>query len=133
MISGTDFVLPAPSERDGIADCLSAIRNFWPDAVVELGDRDAALSAIADFAPSESDELFVYRDARAAEAWEQDGGTPELLHLMIHLLRDNEEITIVVGDPGQPETAMILNAICKSLGLAELPQPPAGSDSRRAG
>ena len=131
MISGTDITLPVSPDRDTIANCLIAIQNSWPNAVVVSPECDAVPAAIADFAANGNDELFIYRDTLAAEAWKRDGGTPELSDSMIHLLPDDEEITLVVGDPGQPESAAILNGISEALGRAELPK--SASDSRRAG
>lgn len=133
MISGFDITISTPPDSDAIADGLRTIGQVWPHAVVESADAGESPVALSEFRPEGTSELFVYRDATSAVAWERDGVNPELVHSMIHFLQEDGEFTVVVADPNHPETAAILSAIRATLGFGEVPTPLAEGDSRRAG
>lgn len=81
-IGGADHIFSGDVRREALV-CLKAA---WPNAVVEVGD-DPALG-----------EIFVYRDPKALEDWERDGGTDENQDTMVYLLFGGETTTIVTGD-----------------------------------
>ena len=59
-------------------------------------------------------ELFVYRDARAADIWDEKGAVPEVFNTMIHILYDEGLITAVI-DERTEEMNTIIDAIRSAL------------------
>jgi len=98
MIGGIDVRVPTLGAADALCVAVRAIRQSWPRAVFEngvTGERYDRFSQIP-FGPIE--ELFVYRDSVAADAWDAQGATPALANTMVHIIADGDLMTLVVDD-----------------------------------
>ena len=74
------------------------VRQFWPNAIFENGLTGDRYESFTDIPFRETEELFVYRDVAAADAWDAEGAIPSLYNTMIHVIADPGYITIVVDE-----------------------------------
>jgi len=75
---------------------VRAIRQKWSKAIFENGLTGVIYKTFGQIPFAEVEELFVYRDAEAAEIWDTEGATTNSLNLMIHLLGEIDLLTIVI-------------------------------------
>jgi hypothetical protein len=89
MIGGIDIVLVAPAGVPLADVIVRRMAETWPDGLFEDVDADHSFPLVDPslaFRAGQSKEFFVYRDAAAAESWEQDGAVAENANSMIHFL-----------------------------------------------
>ena len=89
-------------------------RQHWPRAVFEdavTGDR---YNHFWEIPFGDVEELFVYRDEKAADDWDELGAVPELENSMVHLLTDDGLVTAVI-DARDADTDRIIEAITSGL------------------
>jgi len=106
-IGGYDIIIPTKySAQKSLSICTEIIKQFWLDCIAE----DGSLSPLMH-------QMFIYKNKEAYESWKKDGGIPENQNSMIDLLAEEgtNELTCVVGDDKEPETALILDIIRKAL------------------
>ena len=72
---------------------IRAIKQIWPTLVVE--DIDGIKYSQFDMFPFLSQEVFVYRDEEAFQAWD---GIKENINSMVHLLVDTDSLTVVFDE-----------------------------------
>ena len=60
------------------------------------------------------DEIFVYRDAQAADVWDAAGAIPAVHNTMIHILVDEGLLTLVV-DQSDNEMQQVAAAVRSAL------------------
>lgn len=122
MIGRADIVVPRPVEDDGKSAILRVLLAAWPNAVLEDAEGVEEPAELARFeSGAMTDEVFVYRDAAALEAWNEDGGTDDNADSMIHLLLGPTAITCVVDHREGAETRAIAGRIERALEGVELP------------
>ena len=114
MIGGTDVPIPTRAGEWSMEVAVRAIRQQLPRAVFENGLTGDRYDQFLEVPFGEIEEIFVYRDAEAADAWEEHGAIPELSNTMIHLLADDGTITAVI-DERDTNTEQILEAIASGL------------------
>ncbi len=110
MIAGIDVELIAYNDDSSLEVAVRAIRQVWPRAVFAdafSGDRYASFWEIPF---GETEELFVYRDAAAAETWSSEGAVETTFNTMVHVIRDPGFITIVI-DKRDDVVESILSAV----------------------
>ena len=56
-------------------------------------------------------ELLIYKNADAQASWKANGAIPENENLMVHVLRGDKSITLVVDDPHAAEMSLMVAAI----------------------
>ena len=98
MIGGIDIQLPTWAGDEAVQVAVRAIREHWPHAVFEDGDSGDRYDDFGQIPFGELDELFVYRDIDVAKAWDAAGAIPKLYNTMIHVIGDDDMITVVVDE-----------------------------------
>ncbi len=114
MIGGVDISIPTRAGKWSMEVAVRAIRQHWARAVFENGLTGDRYDHFWEVPFGEIEELFVYRDAQAADAWEEHGAIPEFTNTMVHLLADDGTITAVI-DERDVNTERILEAIASGL------------------
>jgi len=115
MIGGIDVFITTKAGGSAIEVAVRAIRQLWPRAVFQnslTGDRYDYFRQIP-FGNLE--ELFVYRDSVSADAWDEEGAIPENFNTMVHLLSDEDLLTVVIDEKDVVMEEM-LSAIRSGLG-----------------
>jgi len=108
MIGGIDIEIPTQLGPAALDRGTRTILRAWPEAVIVDADTGAKLQDLAGVSFTELRELLIYRDPAAEARWELEGAIPELRDTMVHLLADDELITVVVDDPSSPEMQSLL-------------------------
>jgi len=98
MIGGIDIQLSTWAGDEAVQVAVRAIREHWPRAVFENGDSGDRYDDFGQIPFGELDEIFVYRDNDAATAWDAEGAVPRLSNTMIHVIGDDDIITVVVDE-----------------------------------
>lgn len=111
MIGGSDITIRTTGGPTALDFCVRMIRREWPNSVFEDATNETYFKNYADVSFSSLNELFVYQDAEAADAWQTLGAVESNLNTMIHLLLSATEITVVVDDAADVAMARILDAI----------------------
>jgi hypothetical protein len=96
MIGGVEYHIPTRVGASSIAAAVSAIRQEWPCAVFENSQTGERYRESAAIPFRDVNEVFVYRDPAAADAWDREGAVPEVSNTMVHLIADEGMITMVV-------------------------------------
>lgn len=86
MIGGIDIHLPTKAGASSVEVAVRAIRQRWQRAVFENGITGDRYTDFSQIPFGEIEELFVYRDTRAADAWDADGAIPALYNTMVHII-----------------------------------------------
>ena len=114
MIGGTDIPISSRAGDESMEVAIRAMRQHWPRAVFEdavTGDR---YNHFWEIPFGDVEELFVYRDEKAADDWDELGAVPELENSMVHLLTDDGLVTAVI-DARDADTDRIIEAITSGL------------------
>ncbi len=98
MIGGIDIHLPTMAGASSIEVASRAIRQRWPLAVFENGITGERYDQFWEIPFGEVEELFVYRDIASADKWDAEGAIPEVYNTMIHLIPDDDLLTVVVDE-----------------------------------
>ena len=114
MIGGIDIRLPTRAGIESIEVAVRAIRQLWARAVFEDGDTGDRYQDFVSVPFGHARELFVYRDAEAADIWDDKGAVPEVSNTMIHVLYDDGLITAVI-DERTEEMNTIIDVIRSAL------------------
>ena len=114
MIGGIDIAIPAQNVDSSLVAAVRAILQYWPRAVFENGTTGQRYNRLPDIPFGRLQEIFVYRDAPIADAWDAEGAVPELYDTMVHLIADDGRITLVVDSTDGP-IAEIIGAIRSAL------------------
>jgi hypothetical protein len=114
MIGGIDIAIPTQAGDSSLVAAVRAILQYWPDAVFENGLTAERYDRLLQVPFGRLEELFVYRDATIADAWDAEGAVPELYDTMVHLLTDDDRITVVV-DSTEGAMADLIAAIRSGL------------------
>ena len=107
MIGGIDVHLPTRAGDEAVQVAVRAIRDHWSHAVFENGDSGEQYDSFWQIPFGELDEIFVYQDTDAARAWDVHGGVPQLCNTMIHVIGDQDMITVVVDEKDAAMQEMI--------------------------
>lgn len=95
-IGGKDIALLGRGLDDDVEVIARYFFQFWPDMLVEQPDGvrryDASHDPLENFS-----ETFLYKDQATFEEIERLGVTEELDNQMISIIRDGDEVTLVVG------------------------------------
>jgi len=114
MIGGVEIPIRTQAGAESMVVAVRAVRQIWPRAVFEDGVTADRYNRFWEIPFGEVEELFVYRDETAADAWDEHGAIPRLKNTMIHLISDDDRITAVI-DERDAETGEIIAAITSAL------------------
>ncbi len=107
MIGGVDIPLISRAGASSSEVSVRAIRQIWPGAVFENGLTGDYYPQFRQVPFGELEELFVYRDLGAAKAWDDEGAVPETYNSMIHLIVEEERLTVVIDERDAEMESMI--------------------------
>lgn len=107
MPEGIEVHLPTDVGNRSLEQAVRAVAKRWPHAVCENGDTGERYEHLWQAPLDEADELFVYRDGSADDAWDQDGAVPATHNTMIHLIADDSTLTVVVDERDAEMDGMI--------------------------
>jgi len=114
MIGGIDIRLPSKAGLESIEVATRAVRQSWPRAVFEHGDSGERYAYFWQVPFGELRELFVYRDNEVANVWDARGAVPEVSNTMIHIIYDDDLITLVI-DQRDAQMDTIVEAVRSAL------------------
>jgi hypothetical protein len=98
MIGGIDVHLPTRAGGSSVEVAVRAIRQRWPRAVFENGLTGERYDHFRHIPFGEIEEIFVYRDGASADEWDAQGAVPSLHNTMVHIVADEDMITLVVDE-----------------------------------
>jgi hypothetical protein len=98
MIGGIDIHIRTMAGDRSIEVAVRAVRLQWPNAVFENALTGERYESFWQIPFAEIEELFVYRDAALADAWDALGAVTSVLNTMIHILSDRSTLTIVIDE-----------------------------------
>ena len=98
MIGGIDIQLPTRCGPPSVEVAVRAIRQRWPRAVFENGLTGDHYEHFRQIPFGEITEIFVYRDRASADVWDAEGAIPSVHNTMIHVIADDDRITVVVDE-----------------------------------
>lgn len=98
MIGGIDVRLSTMAGESSIEVAVRAVRQRWPRATFENALTGEKYTLFWQIPFGEIQELFVYRDSQCAKKWDADGAVPEVYNTIIHLIPDDELLTVVVDE-----------------------------------
>jgi hypothetical protein len=98
MIGGVDIELRSMAGDLAVEVAVRAVRQHWPHAVFENPETAERYETFLEIPFGELNELFIYRDAAAADAWDAQGAVPELYNTMVHIVADPDTVTVVVDE-----------------------------------
>ncbi len=98
MIGGIDVRLPTMAGESSIEVAVRAVRQRWPLATFENAFTGEHYTHFWQIPFGEIQELFVYRDSQCAAKWDADGAVPEVYNTMVHLILDDDLLTVVVDE-----------------------------------
>jgi hypothetical protein len=98
MVGGIDISIPIQDGEFSSVVAVRAIRQKWPRAVFENGLTGVRYSSFREIPFGNVQEIFVYRDCEAADAWEAEGAVPDVSNTMVHIIADDAMLTVVVDE-----------------------------------
>jgi hypothetical protein len=114
MIGGIDIAIPTNCGASSVEVAVRAIRQKWPRSVFENGTNGDRYDRFSEIPFGLIEELFVYRDRASADVWDAEGAIPSVYNTMIHLIADDDLLTVVV-DEKDAEMGEIVGAISSGL------------------
>lgn len=109
MIGGYDKVFKAVGDAALLKSCSRVLQAYWPDVRFEDVIKGTKFLKVEEIPFSKTKELFAYPDAKAEAEWEID--MPLIENLMVYLIVNDDELTVVVDNPYTPEMSSMLKAI----------------------
>ena len=101
MIGGIDVHIPTRAGELTLDVAVRVIRQQWSQAVFEDALTGKRFGSFAEIPFRIVEELFVYRDNQAADAWDAEGAVPSVQNSMIHLIPNDDTLTIVMDEAGE--------------------------------
>jgi hypothetical protein len=118
MIGGIDIHLRSWAGDSSLEIATRAIQEFWPNAAFENGLTSDRFDSFGQIPFGELEEIFVYRDLAAADAWDADGAIASLSNTMVHIIVDPGWVTLVIDEKDDLMQSMIeaiSSALCDEL------------------
>jgi len=111
MIGRHDITFLTEMPTEVMEGTVRLLRASWSEAVVENAETGELLGFDSVRLTELPEELLIYKNSTAQDSWKVNGAIPENENLMIHALRGDQSITIVVDDPVADEMSYIIQAI----------------------
>lgn len=91
-----------------MARAVKAIELIWPDLVIKRAGAKQTWQTWRAVPFAQQHELLVYKSSEHAGKWKALGADPSLTDTMVHLLRGDRELTIVIDNPDSAEMRRFL-------------------------
>jgi hypothetical protein len=114
MIGGADIVIEYPGAMrasGGLDIAVRRIASRWPTFVLQDAATGSRFDSYREIPFASLSEIFVYRDVNAFESWKDLGADASNANSMVHLIAEDQGITIVVDDRADPTMASIVREI----------------------
>lgn len=111
MIGRHDLTFPSETASEVMEGVMRLLRACWSEAIVENAETGELLESHSEFIAEVPAELLIYKNAAARDSWTANGAIPDNENLMVHVLRGDRSITVVVDDPHAPEMSLIIDSI----------------------
>ena len=111
MIGGHDISLLSDTPAQATEGTVRLALALWRDAVVEDAETGELLGSVIGTDRELPSEILIYRNAFARDCWVAHGAVPENASSMIHVVRDEDSVTVIVDDPDTQEMAALLEAV----------------------
>jgi hypothetical protein len=112
MIGGHDVTFRTETPAQVTDGAVRIVRASWQEAVVENAETGELLQRDSLVGVGElPTEIFVYKSTAARASWTAKGAAPENANLMVHIIRGENSMTIVVDDPSATEMEVLIAAI----------------------
>src|SRR5205809_507045 len=98
MIGGVEVTVRTDAGSQALEVSVRAIRDDWPRSAFENGDTGERYESFSAVPFGRLKEVFVYRNPSDADAWDERGAVPELSNTMIHLILNEDSLTIVIDN-----------------------------------
>jgi hypothetical protein len=115
MIGGHDVAFPASSPAQAMEGVVRLVCAAWPGAVVENAETGELLSGQLLGVRESPSEVLVYRNDAARNSWAADGATADNVNSMVHIIRGEQSITLVIDDPAKAEMSAMLLGVGEHL------------------
>jgi hypothetical protein len=110
MIGGEDIIIHTGDlgarSLDWIVRC---ILRRWSNAIIQDGENSDLYGAYQDVPFGKVSELFIYRDQLSFDSWSQFGANIDAANAMVHLIAQENVLTLVMDDPSDPVMASIID------------------------
>ena len=110
MIAGIDIRIPTRLGTASVEVAVRVIKQVWPHAVFENGLTGERYHRFQQIPFGKIEEIFVYRDRASADVWDEEGAVPAASNSMIHVIADEDMVTLVV-DENTNEMIEIINSV----------------------
>jgi hypothetical protein len=114
MIGGMEIRLAIKGCATPLEVAVRAIMQRWPRSVFEDGISGEQYDQFSEIPFRSTSEIFVYRDRNAADIWDAEGAVPAVYNTMIHLISDDDNLTVVV-DNHDREIDQIIDDVASEL------------------
>lgn len=112
-IGGKDHIIES-SKQGRLKIAIAIIRKHWQEAESYNSERPEDVKEVIGDEPGLR-EVFVYRDSLATFSWGFRGAAPSNESDLIHLLDEDNRITIVTGTRGRQDVLDIMADLTKEL------------------
>lgn len=115
MIGGRDIVIPTRARANALDVAIRLATRIWPKAICEDAKTGTRYQPCADLPFGLTNEVLIYRDSSVAQQWDELGADPSLNDTLIHLLIQNEALTVVVDSEPSGQMDRYVQALCEAL------------------
>ncbi len=111
MIGGHDISFHTETSAQATEGTIRILRASWRNSVVENAETGEFLGPVFFGFEELPSEVLIYKNAAAHDSWAAHGATPENANLMVHIIRGENSMTLVVDDPNAAEMRALIAAI----------------------
>ena len=115
MVGGIDIQIATKRGTSSMEIAVRTIGERWQPAEFENGITGDRYHEFRQIPFGEIEEIFVYADHDSVERWDTEGATPANSNTMIHLVADEETLTLVI-DERNAAMDEIIEAVALALG-----------------
>lgn len=111
MIGGKDIVVQTSGPAELAEHLLKLLRDDWPEMIVEDADTGEIIEMTIPHLNLVPREFFVYQNLEMKDLWDEEGACVSNKNTMVHVLLQDDSITIVVDDTSTKMNQNMLGAI----------------------
>jgi hypothetical protein len=111
MIGRHDILFVSEAASEIMEGAIRLVCASWRDVIIEDAESGDLVSLQSLGVAELPAELLIYKNSDARVSWSTNGAIPENANTMIHVLRGDGSMTVVVDDPNAAEMSKLLGAI----------------------